>query len=911
MFRAITSSNLQATKIDPNNALRRSSSDSAIPKILGPLASKLKNIRQNSHANLQQELQKSLPPRKFQEVVELIESIESNEADFEQLHTQINSFIQTNRNSPETIESALKYLNCQLMILSGAERHLRAEDIPVKESLKRGLNSLMASGQNTVESLVLSLAGATVSPVFTAHPTNFNKPEASQIVLSQLGDIETPEGNTKICRELWQVQGVRESKPSVQEEAKQFSSNIRHLHSSSRTIHKRINSHLAGLPDNLTLMKPLIEAGNWVGGDRDGNPNIDATVLQDVVKTFSEAAFDHFEQKLFKIKNKQPGSMCNLLSKAGNELKLNDFHEKLSRTKEHLIGDGALPMRGDLYLNAHELLQDIEGLDISQLDAADQKTVGKKLNLLKLEAESIGFHGASTDIRQNSSMNEKTVGELMRRSGGPSNYEQLDESDKLNVLTDLLTNKIKLDLKDAPLANQPENIEFDREIALIKSYKTIHDTYGASALKNCITANTETMSDMLEVMLLLKHAGLADESSIKMNVVPLIETVNDLHNGPTILKDMLNHPWYSNALQTSGNLQQIMMGYSDSNRLDGPLSSSWAVYECTAKMLDVAKQHGVDLHIFHGRGGTEARGSGESYAQEIGSTNGASLLTGMRQTEQGEEVTAKFGTKTMSQSNLAEMVGTTLETMAGGEDKQLQKYSNTMEQLAQYARASYAELYTNPELPSFFKNSTPIDFVSKSNAGSRPASRATTSEGGLNLDKLRAIPWVGAWYQSGTVMPAFFGTGTALKSYIANPVNGESKPVQRRTELKVMYQEWPFFKTLIDRTASAMEKADMQIAQEYAKLAPAQSQQVFEVIKDEFQLTKEMIQSIKQSSELMSHNPEVADTLSVKKSLTQAAHAMQIGLLKAHQETGPNFKDQLEKPIVMSMQAIASAGRFG
>lgn len=912
MFRAVTShSSAQVLISAANNASRRSGSGSSCSKIISPVASKLREIRQNTHANLKLELQKSLPPTKYAQASELTEQIETIEPDFDQLNTDIEAFIQGNKNDPEAITNTLKYLNSQLMILSSAERHLKAKDWPTKQSLMQSLKSLIDNTTNRGESIVKTLSNTKISPVFTAHPTNFNKPQASAIVLSQLDDISNPQGNAKVCRELWKIQGVRESKPSVQEEATQFSSNVRNLHSSGRNIHKQINQQLSELPNNPKLSKPLVEAGNWVGGDRDGNPNIDATVLKDVVKTLSAAAFDHFEQKIGKEKNTQAGSLCYLLRKAGHTQSLELIQQKLVRTREHLVGKGPLPIQGDLYLNANELLLALESLNFDSLTTQEKSAVREKLNLLKLEAESIGFHGASTDIRQNSAMNEKTVGELLRRSGGTSNYESMGEVEKQTLLTSLLLNTHTSVLSDAPIDSQNSNPEFDREIALIKSYKTIHDSYGPQALKNCITANTETLSDMLEVMLLLKHAGLADEQGVKMNVVPLIETVDDLHNGPEILNDMLNHPWYRQALHASGNQQQIMVGYSDSNRLDGPLASSWAVYQGTAKMIEVAKQNGVNLHVFHGRGGTEARGSGDSYSQEIRSSNGASLLTGMRQTEQGEEVPAKFGTKTISQSNLADMVGSTLETMTKGTDQQIAKYGETMEKLATLARNSYQELYTNPELPHFFQASTPIEFVGKSNAGSRPASRANTAGGGLSLDKLRAIPWVGAWYQSGSAMPAFFGTGSALKNFIDQSAGADTTPAQRTAQLQTMYQEWPFFKSFIDRTATAMEKADIKIAEQYAKLAPTQSQGVFESIRSEYELTKEMILSIKQSTDLMDHNSVDAEIIAVKRPLTQAAHAMQIGLLRAHQEAGPEIQETLVKPIVMSMQAISSANRFG
>lgn len=910
-----STSNIIQTHNTPSSSaslLRHSQSDSQLPRTLGQFANKLKTIRENAHVNLKQNLQNNIPSSKLGEVGELIDLIESGEHDFESLNAHVGEFVEANKHSPEIIVNVLKYINSQLMILSGTEQNMKAEQFAANQSLGQGLTSLLAHVGGSADDVVLKMSEATVSPVFTAHPTNFNKPEASAIVLSQLEDISTPHGNARVCHELWQAQGMRKLPPTVQQEAQQFSSNIRHLHRSSRSIHKQLNQHLGTLPNAPTLSRPLIEAGNWVGGDRDGNPNIDAEVLQDVIKTLSTSAFEYFEKKIDVGNIRKGGSFCNLLCKAGHEEQVLQIREKLIRTREHLVGNSALPIQGDLYQNPKEMLQDLQALDTSSLSPADQNTLRNKMALLALDVESIGFHGASTDIRQNSAMNEKVVGGLLRTSGvGPQNYEKLDEPEKEKLLTDLLVNNTRLEPIFEPTGSEKDIASFKREVLLINSYKRIHDTYGPQALKNCITANTESMSDMLEVMVLLQHAGLADENNIQMNVVPLIETVDDLNNGPSILESMLKHPWYSKALQASGNLQQIMVGYSDSNRLDGPLSSSWAVYEGTAKMLEVANKHNVKLHVFHGRGGTEARGSGDSYSQEIKSHNGASMLTGMRQTEQGEEVPAKFGNRDLSQSNLSEMVGSTLEAMSSGADKQLAQYRPVMSELANHARSSYASLYLHPELPSFFQNTTPINFVGNSNAGSRPASRTAEPGAALILKDLRAIPWVGSWYQSGSAMPAFFGTGTALKTYIDNPNDTSTTPEQRTATLRTMYKEWPFFQSFVDRTASAMEKADMTIAKEYANLAPSESRNVFNQINDEFNLTRDMLLTVKQSNDLMSHNPVGAETIEVKKPLTQAAHAMQINLLKANQELGPDFKAMLIEPIVMSMQAISSANRFG
>jgi len=455
MFRAVLShAGPQVLMSAGKNALRRSNSGSVSSQIVSPLACKLKDIRKNTHTNLKLQLQKSLPPVKFEQTQELTEQIETEEPDFDQLHAQMAEFVQTHKNDPEAIVGALKYLNSQLMILSAAERQIKAENAPIDQWLVQGLKSLIDHSSNRGESIVQTLSNTKISPVFTAHPTNFNKPEASAIVLSQLDDIASPHGNAKVCQELWETQGVRNLKPTVQDEARQFSSNIRHLHSSGRTIHKYINQQLSVLPDQLKLSKPLVEAGNWVGGDRDGNPNIDAKVLKDVVRTLSAAAFEYFEKKIGQEKNTQAGSLCNLLCKSGHSESLTLIRQKLARTRAHLVGETALPIQGDLYLKANELVSDLESLDIDNLNTQEKAILQGKLDLLKLDADSIGFHGANTDIRQNSAMNEKTVGELLRRSGGPSNYESLGEVEKQTLLTSLLLGNSALVLSESPTAHR-------------------------------------------------------------------------------------------------------------------------------------------------------------------------------------------------------------------------------------------------------------------------------------------------------------------------------------------------------------------------------------------------------------------------------------------------------------------------
>ncbi len=869
---------------------------------LGPIARKLQHLKQANHRVLQNKLRQSLSAEHAAQIEKLIEPLIHDSPESDDTPSMIENFVQSNLHHPELISTTLKYLNSQLIILSGTERHARVEQFGQDEGLKDGLTTLFENSGRSPQRFTQQLAKAKVSPVFTAHPTHFNRPEASKALLDNLSMVDTPASHARLCDEVWANQGVREQKPSVQDEARLFANYVRNLHQSSHQIHQKLQAQVSLLPGKPKLENALIEAGNWVGGDRDGNPFINAKVLTEVVKTMSTAAFDYYQNRL----NNHPanGKLAAFLRTNGRESDLQDCLGKLARTRAHLLGESALPIQGDLYQSASEFVDDLEHLARDSSTAHSKSPelptdIQSELDLLRLDAQAIGFHGASTDIRQNSAMNEKTVGELLRKANVHTDYENLSEEDRQAILTSVLINDTPFEKSDLMFEKSSANSDFEREIDLISNYKTIQDTYGQKALPNCITANTETLSDMLEVMVLLKFAGLADSNTLKMNVIPLIETVNDLHNAPKILTGMLEHPWYNRILTNSANPQQVMVGYSDSNKLDGPLASSWAVYEGTAKMLDIAKAHGLDLMIFHGRGGTEARGSGDSYSQEIRSGNPAALMQGFRQTEQGEEVPAKFGTPEISTGNLGDMLASTLATMPEKPDPMLSKHGHLMDKLANQARAHYNALYKHPQLPTFFEHSTPIGFVGHSNAGSRPASRPSASGEGLKLEKLRAIPWVGSWYQAGMATPAFYGTGTALHDH------------GNVTELIKLYKEWPFFKSFIDRTAAALDKTDMTMAEQYAKLAPANSQAVFDAIRKEHALTDQMIRSIQGGLSENDNLSDASQSMSVKRPLLKAAQSMQASLMKAHRQAGPHVQERLINPIVLSMQAISSANRFG
>jgi phosphoenolpyruvate carboxylase len=877
---------------------------------LGPLAAHLNQVRNLTLHNLDAKLKATLTNAQYKTLEPLLNDIEEASPT---LASEVMQFVKANHDSPALMEALLKTLNTTCLIVKAKEQQLKgqARSLGLPRDLNVSLSALVQGAAAPTDSLADTLSNLTISPVLTAHPTSVQKPEVSALLLKHIEQADTTNGNQALCDELWPLMGVRTERPSVNEEAKHLSAYAPNIYKAAQTVHRTVQQTLGEASEQLlALPNPLIELGNWAGGDRDGNPNINAKVLRSVVVQYAKTAFDCLDEALSGNDDTKPSPLGQLLIQAGQQDALTTIHSRLSRTRAHVLNEQALPIQGDLYLSPQDLVDDLGSVDVSKLSPSDQAIWQSELNLFRLTAHSVGFHGASTDIRQNSAMNEKTVGELIRRSGGPANYELLNEAEKTNLLHAILTGAAPFELNPKPLINEPDHCEFHREIELIQSYKTIHDTFGPKALQNCITANTETVSDMLEVMVLLKYAGLAENNTLAMNVVPLIETVDDLHNGPAILNGMLSNPWYRDCLCHSKNTQQIMVGYSDSNRLDGPLCSSWAVYDGTAKMVAIAKAHGVNLHVFHGRGGTEARGSGDSYGQEIRATNPASLRTGKRQTEQGEEVLSKFGTPETALGNLADKVVSTLAMVGEKDDVLIAKYASTMHELADLARNTYATLYQDPDLPAFVKASTPIDFMGSSNAGSRPASRANSPDGALNLSKLRAIPWVASWNQSGMGMPAFYGTGSAIQNYIEAP--GTPKDRQTRVEtLQTMYREWPFFTAFVDRTDAALSKTDMSMAENYASLAPKHTTHIFDKIRQECELTKTQLQTIRGSMPTLGRNPDTAEVIEVIKPLTAASRATQACLMDIHQSAGESRKAAIKPLITLSILANASGDRLG
>ena len=846
---------------------------------------------------------KHVPLHAQSELINILDLLEQNiQLNEQETFELAKNLIAQHLTQPEVIESIFKYLNCRFMLdqQEASNLLLRARDD--KTLLRQSMNDLRQSSSHTLKNFDELLSGhARVGPVVTSHPTQLNRPESSERLLQYRScGFETEQDARVFAETLWEQAGRRTEKPSVLNEAQSVTSAVRNILQSMRRNAKVLIK--GAQENNIQIEKPLLEAGNWIAGDRDGNPTITPVLLGEVMGLWSKLAFEQYLHKVSDTNSSlRPDCLHNLFTQAGHLDHLTDLKNKLEATRRHVVDNAPASETTERFKNPGEFSEYIHklknNLDWQALSLEAEHKIYQKLDQLSLWADTFGFHGASTHIRQNSEINLQTVDALMEAAKPGTGYASLPEEEKVELLKRVLNDDASLVIPAKVQTSEP-NIQ--KEIDFLDSYKGLRARFGDAALPTVITANTETLSDMLEVCVLLKHANLSNSAALGMNVVPLIETVPDMKNAKALLTELLNIPMYKAHLQETGNVQRVMLGYSDSMRGNGIVSAAWEGHKLPAELREVARSHGVKLHFFHGRGGTEARGSRNNYADEIAHVDGGSLEAGYTQTEQGEEVYKKFGNRTLSDNNISELISSTLQNNAKGDDMLIQVHGTSMKSISEYADLAYQNLYQDSTLSEFLQNTTPLPHVGLSNAGSRPASRVDNLNGPAFLAKLRAIPYVAAWNQSASMAPAYFGLGSGLRQHIdCSPGNA----TQKIAELRKMYQEWPFFKNLIDRAETAMNKADMDVAKRYAALNPS-TMPVFEKVQSEYELSRTMVDLIKgQNTE---QQPKQTNPLRT------FAHAMQVELIRTAKNASAVDKPAVETGIAMSMQALASAlGRFG
>ena len=761
--------------------------------------------------------------------------------------------------------------------------HVAAGEAPSDSTLAATYHKLDSAGLHA-ETVAEALRGALVSPVITAHPTETRRRTVfdTQNHITRLmrlrlhGQDQTEDGRaieTELRRQiltLWQTALIRLSRLKIQDE---IESGLRYYPASFFEVIPKVNAAVRDAlrsrwPDVGLLDQPIVRPGSWIGGDRDGNPNVTAEVVKRATGRAADTALTYYFDELIVLE--QELSMSARLVAIGGDLDVlastyadparNDEPyrravrvirgrltatavEILDRAPEHVLDLGLPP-----YRNSDEMLADLGVIDASLRANGSALLADDRLVRLTDAVEAFGFHLCGLDMRQNSETHEQVVAELLAWAGVHSDYVALAEPERVAVLVAELSTRRPLIRDDAELSELARK-ELDIVFAAARAVRML----GPAAVPTYIISMCQSVSDMLEAALLLKEAGLLDVSGpapyAPVGIVPLFETIDDLQRGAAIFEAALALPLYRSVAHARGDTQEVMLGYSDSNKDGGYLAANWALYRAELNLVESARKTGIRLRLFHGRGGTVGRGGGPSYeailAQPPGAVNGS-----LRLTEQGEVIAAKYAEPRIAHRNLESLIAATLEStlldVEGLGDGAEPAY-RVLDELASRAQHAYAELvHRTPGFVEYFEASTPVSEIGSLNIGSRPTTRKATT----SIADLRAIPWVLAWSQSRVMLPGWYGTGAAIEDWIAE---GDD----RVDVLRDLYQRWPFFRTVLSNMAQVLAKSDMGLAARYSELVadPELRHRVFGKIQSEHERTIRMHKLITGHDDLLADNP--------------------------------------------------------
>jgi phosphoenolpyruvate carboxylase len=781
-----------------------------------------------------------------------------------------------------------------------------------------------------------ALRDALVSPVITAHPTETRRRTvfATQHRITELmrlraeGHTETDDGRDielELRRQvltLWQTALVRLSRPQLSDE---IAVGLRYYPAALLEVIPQVNAEVrqalrARWPDVDLLSEPILRPGSWIGGDRDGNPNVTADVVRLATGSAAYTALAHYFTELTALDEELSMSArlvtvtaelaalagaCPEPARADEPYRraLRVIRGRLTATAAEIL-DRQPQHELDLGLPAYaapaELRADLDTIDVSLRGHGSALLADDRLARLREAVHVFGFHLCGLDLRQNSDVHEEVVSELLAWAGVHPDYSSLPEQDRVALLVAELATRRPLIGGGARLSELAQ-----RELAVVAAAAHAVERYGPEAVPNYVISMCRSVSDVLEAAILLKEVGLLDASGPQpycpVGIVPLFETIDDLYHAASILQAMLDLPLYRALVRARRERQEVMLGYSDSNKDGGYLAANWAVYRAELALVETARKTGIRLQLFHGRGGTVGRGGGPSYqailAQPPGAVNGS-----LRLTEQGEVIAAKYAEPRIARRNLESLVAATLEStlldVEGLGDAAEPAYE-VLDDLAARARRAYAELvHETPGFVDYFMASTPVSEIGSLNIGSRPTSRKPTT----SITDLRAIPWVLAWSQSRVMLPGWYGTGSAFEQWI-----GEGDG--RLEVLHDLYQRWPFFRSVLSNMAQVLAKTDLGLAARYAELVADESlrRRVFDKIVEEHRRTITMHKLITGQDDLLADNPALARSVFNRFPYLEPLNHLQVELLRRYRSGDDD--ELVQRGILLTMNGLASALR--
>ncbi|HZQ60100.1 MAG TPA: phosphoenolpyruvate carboxylase [Casimicrobiaceae bacterium] len=824
--------------------------------------------------------------------------------------------------------------------------HALAGSPPQRGSVADALDRLLEAGVRP-QALTHWLERARVSPVLTAHPTEVQRKSILDVeqeiarLLQWRDRVTFTQEETQAFDQallanvlsLWQTAMLRLSRLLVKDEIDNGLAYYRYTFLAE--LPRLYDAIEHGLRERFDVprswkLPAFLRLGSWIGGDRDGNPYVTAETLEYAIRAQATVAFSHYLDEVHRLGAEL--SLSTRLVTPSDELMalaanahddsphrrdepyrqaLIGVYARLAATAKALAGwtppraaHGALPA----YANADEFAADLATIHRSLAGHGAELLAARRLAPLERALEIFGFHLAMLDLRQNADVHEVVVAELLERAGVCSDYAGLAEDERVALLA--------RELAGPRLLHSPHLTYSERsqtELAILRKAAEVHRQFGRDALPNYVISKCNSVSDLLEVAILQKEVGLAEVGTIAMNIVPLFETIDDLANAERVMRAAFTLPCYRRFVASRANLQEVMLGYSDSNKDGGYVTSNWSLYVAERALVRLCTEEGVTLRLFHGRGGSVGRGGGPAHDAILAQPPG-SLAGGIRLTEQGEIIASKYSDPELGRRNLETVVAAALEASSIDTEQIGERgdaYQRAMHEISQHAYRAYRDLvYDTPDFVAYFRSSTPIAEIAGLNIGSRPASRTSSDR----IEDLRAIPWVFSWSQCRLMLPGWYGFGAAVEAFVASHRGGGEL-------LAEMHVRWPFFRSAISNMAMVLAKTDLAIASRYAGLVPDSEtrHRIFERIAAEHARSVRHVLAITGRAEpqdagsyalcdaLLADNPTLARSIRNRFPYLDPLNHLQVELLRRYREGQTD--ERTRRAIHLTINGIAAGLR--
>ncbi|WP_191565387.1 phosphoenolpyruvate carboxylase [Metabacillus idriensis] len=807
------------------------------------------------------------------------------------------------------------------------------ESVKQPGSLENAVASLKENGisSDVIQKLLKTLS---LELIITAHPTEATRRSVLEIhkrIAALLKSLDQPVITNRERQELedrlfnevvilWQTDELRDRKPTVMDEV---ANGLYYFDETLFEVLPKLHQELEDClqdyyPEENWEVPNFLRFGSWIGGDRDGNPNVTPEITWKTLTKQRTLAIRKYKESLKQLRKrlsqstKRVSVSAELLKSIENEASILNQNEKwqiedeVYRCKLTIMLKKLDAQSEVRYKTAEEFLFDLRLIQKSVMLHHPKGYELKSLRELIRQVELFGFHLATLDIRNHSGEHEAAIKEIFHSVKLAEDYSSLSENEKMKLLGNVLQDP-------RPLVSFTEDYSKETQdvLEVFQMIRNAHKEFGERSIEVYLISMTQSASDLLEVMVLAKEAGiyrLHPDGRIesKLNVAPLLETIDDLIAGPKIMEQLFQLDFYRKHLNEQNNLQEIMLGYSDGSKDGGTLTANWKLYKAQQEIHEMAKTYNIRLKFFHGRGGSLGRGGGP-LNRSLLSQPAETLGDGVKITEQGEVLSSRYALYDIAYRSL-EQAASTLLTAAAHVSSEAEQSSirtndweEAMDRISAESLNKYQELvFKDPDFLTYFKQATPLPELGALNIGSRPMSR----KGSERFEDLRAIPWVFAWTQSRQLLPAWYAAGTGLQSHAKNDVN--------LALLQQMYKAWPFFRSTIDNLQMALLKADLMAANEYIAMVENQhaAERIFKEIETEYNRTKNILLEITQQEELMDHLPNIQDSVRLRNPYVDPLSFFQVEVIsKLRDANEENNNDELLSEVLLTINGIAAGLR--